>query len=314
MLTLVAELKNLGIEYIIIVDDGSSPDARVFFDTCEKEYGCHIERHESNKGKGEALKTIASHVAAKFGTEAGYVTADCDLQHSPNDILRVAECLNGSPGSLVLGCRDFSSKGVPLRSSFGNKLTSYVYWAITGLKVSDTQTGLRGIPGSYAARASIISGSRFEYEMNVLMDAAAQKLNFAEVPIATIYLEQNKASAYRSIVDSARIYKNIWGNAYPKIISSIADLALYAILAANLSPLSMPSAFMCYLAARALAAAQCYLLAAAARKDYSFALASLWRAIPVGIACSAAAAFGINPVLAKLACGVALNYLLYRLA
>jgi len=48
-------------------------------------------------------------------------------------------------------------------------------------------------------------GSRYEYEMNYLMDA----VHFAPVkyvPIETVYEDDNRASHFRPVVDSCRIY------------------------------------------------------------------------------------------------------------
>lgn len=52
------------------------------------------------------------------------ITADCDGQHTPEDVMRIAEAVKEHPDDLILGVRDFSvaadgSKG-PFRSRFGN--------------------------------------------------------------------------------------------------------------------------------------------------------------------------------------------------
>ncbi len=76
---------------------------------------------------------------------AGVVTADADGQHAPEDIERVADVLAAQPEALVLGARSFGDD-VPLRSRFGNILTRGIMHALLGRKLTDTQTGLRGIP------------------------------------------------------------------------------------------------------------------------------------------------------------------------
>ena len=47
--------------------------------------------------------------------------------------------------ALVLGVRDFSDNLVPRRSKFGNVITRNVLYSFVGVKVSDTQTGLRAM-------------------------------------------------------------------------------------------------------------------------------------------------------------------------
>lgn len=50
---------------------------------------------------------------------------------------------------MILGCRDFSRKNVPLRSRIGNRLTSLAFRLMFGMSPSDTQTGLQAIPTLY---------------------------------------------------------------------------------------------------------------------------------------------------------------------
>ena len=73
------------------------------------------------------------------------VTADADGQHAPEDILNVARAAAAHPGALVMGARQFSEQ-VPLRSRLGNNATKIVMRIVAGQRLSDTQTGLRGIP------------------------------------------------------------------------------------------------------------------------------------------------------------------------
>ena len=95
-------------------------------------------------GKGAALKTGIRAAAEYFPNDTGIVTADGDGQHLTKDILRVSEELSENPGSLVLGVRDFSGRNVPWRSRFGNRFTSFFFRITNGVRLSDTQTGLRG--------------------------------------------------------------------------------------------------------------------------------------------------------------------------
>ena len=59
------------------------------------------------------------------------ITADCDGQHTPEDVMRIAEAVKEHPDDLILGVRDFSvaadGSKVPFRSRFGN-MSSYEYF------------------------------------------------------------------------------------------------------------------------------------------------------------------------------------------
>jgi hypothetical protein len=76
----------------------------------------------------------------------------------------------GASDSLVLGCRTFRGE-VPLRSRIGNVATSAIMHALMGRKISDTQTGLRGIPTAFALRILRLEANGYEFELEMLIAA-----------------------------------------------------------------------------------------------------------------------------------------------
>ncbi len=76
---------------------------------------------------------------------AGVLTADSDGQHTPECISKVIDALKKNTESLVLGVRCFGLDEVPWKSRFGNKMTEKTFKYITGVHITDTQTGLREI-------------------------------------------------------------------------------------------------------------------------------------------------------------------------
>lgn len=215
---------------VVVVDDGSGPGSAHIFAQLRGEYGCEVLGHVRNLGKGAALKTAMAHALTAWPDCFGCVTADCDLQHSPRDILRVAEELEAHPDSLVLGTRSFSVETVPFRSRWGNRITSGVFRLKTGVACRDTQTGLRGIPRAQMARFLHTGGSRFEYEMNLLMEAAREKIPLRPVPIRTIYREGERSSHFRTVKDSLRIYAGILAFSASSLASAAVDLLLFSLL------------------------------------------------------------------------------------
>lgn len=190
---------------IVCVDDGSGADFdEIFARTAEY---AEVLRYPDNRGKGGALKHGMRHIMsdAQYSSFKYIVTADADGQHKPDDIAKVAREVE-AVGGLVLGVRFFTGK-VPLRSRFGNSVTRLVFALLSGKKISDTQTGLRGFEISefYAD----IAGERYEYEMNVLLTAAEEGVPIYEIPIETVYENNNEGSHFRPIRDSVRIYKTI---------------------------------------------------------------------------------------------------------
>ena len=160
------------------------------------------------------------------------MTADSDGQHTAASIRKCMEAMREHPLALVLGCRNFDQKDVPARSAFGNKLTRQVLQYLAGVSVSDSQTGLRGIPRGLMARLMNVSGERFEFETNMLLEAKAASVPILEVKIPTIYLEKNKRSHFRPVQDSIRIYGMFGKFLFSSLSSSVLDLLLFSLFCA----------------------------------------------------------------------------------
>ena len=228
---LVEELERRGFS-TVVVDDGSGEGYDRIFEDCA--YHATVLAHRENKGKGAALKTGLRFIDRSCKTPYTVVTLDADGQHSVNDAIRVCAMAERCLSALVLGCRSFSGEDVkvPKKSLFGNKLTRTVFRLSSGVDVSDTQTGLRAFSDRHVKRMCEISGDRYEYEMNVLMEYARQELQIREVPIETIYLDNNSSSHFRPVGDSARIYKEILKFSASSLICFGLDYLLFCLFSA----------------------------------------------------------------------------------
>lgn len=229
LINLINGLIEVGLNDIIIVDDGSGEEYRNIFDSAQS-MGCRVLCHAVNLGKGRALKTGMNYFLNEYPGYSGIVTADSDGQHSPEDILRTAEALEQNPDCLILGSRDFSKENVPKKSMLGNRITRTVFRYLTGLKLTDTQTGLRAIPNDFIHELLRISGEHFEYEMNMLIEAKKQDVRIIEIPIETIYIQNNETSHFNPFRDAVRIYALLGKFAFSSIGSAIIDVLLFALL------------------------------------------------------------------------------------
>jgi glycosyltransferase involved in cell wall biosynthesis len=202
LVDLVTSLRHRG-QTVVVVDDGSGPDHQPVFQQA-RALGCDVIGHLPNRGKGYALKRGFRHIATAYpGRDV--VCADCDGQHRLTDIAAVASAVREHRAGIVLGARRFAG-GVPLRSRFGNDVTRMVFRLSTGLRLQDTQTGLRAYPAWMLGWLQTIEGDRFEYELEVLLAARRAGVELHEVPIATIYLEENASSHFHPVRDSIRVY------------------------------------------------------------------------------------------------------------
>ena len=221
-------LREAGFQRIMIVDDGSDEQHQVHFARTEafpecfvihhernkgKHFArteafpeCFVLHHERNKGKGRALKDGFVEVLKRFPDAEGVITIDGDGQHLTKDIIACGNRMLQEGNQIILGCRDFDLPGVPPRSVAGNKTTSRMF-RLYGIRLSDTQTGLRAIPMRYLSRFTAIEGERFEYETNMLLKMKRRGIGFVEQPIETVYEDENLGSHYNAVKDSWRIFR-----------------------------------------------------------------------------------------------------------
>lgn len=229
LMNTVGELEALGFNDIVIVNDGSEKEYLQYFPDTEKHPCCTVLTHEINQGKGAALKTAFKFILESRPESRGVVTIDADGQHLVKDIEACVTAMQES-GKIILGSRDFSQPNVPPRSRFGNRSTSLVFLLFCGLRISDTQTGLRAIPKEYLPMFSSVKGERYEYETNMLLELKKQHLPYHEVEIDTVYIDDNQSSHFRPVRDSLRIYKPIIVYCMSSGLSTLTDLVVFFLL------------------------------------------------------------------------------------
>ena len=223
---LLQNVRNAGLT-AIVVDDGSG-DA--FFDILKQaaEFAV-VLTHPENYGKGRAIKTGLQYIEKHFGDDYTVVTMDADGQHQVSDAIRICEVAERQPDTLILGSRELRGN-VPPRSRFGNTVTRNVYSLSMGLRLHDTQTGLRAFSATLLLSLLDVEGERYEYEMNVLLDFAREKIPIKEVSISTIYINNNAGSHFDTLKDSYRIYKEIFKFSASSLVGFLVDYSFYGLL------------------------------------------------------------------------------------
>jgi glycosyltransferase involved in cell wall biosynthesis len=233
---LLEELCRAGIRPVILVNDGSGPEYDACFENALRiirPSGGVLLSHAVNQGKGRSLKDAFRYILQQMPEAAGCITADSDGQHTVACIQKCLQVFRDHPDELILGSRDFTSANVPAKSRQGNRISRFACRFLCGIAVSDTQTGLRGIPVSFMRRLLDIPGDRFEFEMEMLL-ASRDTLKIREVPIETVYdSRENHSTHFDPLRDSLRISR-VFGRVFGKFIfssvsSSVLDLALFAL-------------------------------------------------------------------------------------
>lgn len=304
----VRELTAKGFSKIILVDDGSSPQAKPIFQTLRSMPECDLLVHTVNMGKGRSLKDAFNYYYQKYANEySGVITADADGQHTPEDVLRLDEALLKYPDALILGVRDFDDPSVPWKSRFGNKMTRQVMRVLIGSvrqeesashakAISDTQTGLRAIPNRLITSYLTLAGERFEYETNMLIEALHAHTPMKEIGIQTVYIDDNKETHFRPLADSFAIYRQIFSTFFKYVLASLSsfliDYGIYSLLILLLGFLPLaPKIWLAAAAARILSSIYNYAVNRTvvfqAREDHKRTLEKYYALCILQLCCSA---------------------------
>ncbi|MFY9410024.1 MAG: glycosyltransferase family 2 protein [Methanosarcina flavescens] len=167
---------------VIVVDDGSSDRTA----EVAGKAGAEVVRHETNRGKGAALKTGFT-AAADLGADV-IVTMDSDGQHNPAEIPRLAAPIIDGTAEMVNGSRYLShkDKNTPIYRRVGQTILDTATNMNSGLKITDSQSGFRAFAAStkdvfrFNARGMAI-------ESEMLADAGRSGLRIKEVEIGVRY-------------------------------------------------------------------------------------------------------------------------------
>ena len=226
LISFIQSLEARGLR-VVVVNDGSGEDYLPLFHKIQEQSLAKVIHLEKNQGKGAALKAGLSYLNT-INDDFQVITLDADGQHSIQDALFLLQKSLENEGSLLLGSRA-QSKDSPLRSRIGNYLTKKVFSLTTGVKVEDTQTGMRAFSKQLIPKLLKIQGNRYEYEMNMLLDFAKEGIPIQEYPIETIYINDNEESHFDTVKDSIRIYSQILKFISSSLLSFCIDFLLYTL-------------------------------------------------------------------------------------
>ena len=192
---------------ILVVDDGSKDSTA----KSAKKAGAIVYSHPKSYGLAETFKTeISKSLELKPDI---IVHIDADFQYQPKEIQNlIKEIKNGN--DLVLGSRFKGTiEEMPFIKRLGNIAFSKVVSQITGLQISDAQTGFRAFTKNVAESVQITSNHTYTQEQ--IIRAVKQKFSIKEVPI---YFSKRDGKsrlignpfgyAIRALINIIRVYRD----------------------------------------------------------------------------------------------------------
>ncbi|MGD9131764.1 MAG: glycosyltransferase family 2 protein [Candidatus Bathyarchaeota archaeon] len=173
-------LEQLGVSYeILVVDDGSVDKSAHI----AQEMKAHVLK-EAHQGKGFALRSGFRQAKGEL-----VVTLDADGSHQPEEIPLVLKHLRENKADFVVGSRFLNSKvnqtKIPKINRTGNRIFNDLIGYLSGVQISDSQSGFRAIRSSLIKRMKL-SSHGYEVESEMLVKALRMGARVAEIPISFV--------------------------------------------------------------------------------------------------------------------------------
>ncbi len=180
---------------ILVIDDGSADNTA----QAAKKAGALVLRNKRNMGLAFTFRRGLER-ALEIGADI-IVNTDADMQYNQAQIPDLVRPILEGRADMVLGSRFRGTiESMPLRKRLGNMISSWAVRRISGLPVSDAQTGFRAFSREAALRMNVQSS--YTYTQETILQAASSRLAVEEIPIE-----------FRKRADESRLVSSVLGYA-----------------------------------------------------------------------------------------------------
>ena len=190
------------VDKVIVCDDGSQD----FTSKRAEQSGAVILKHEKNKGKGAAFKSLFNY-AKKINADI-MVTIDGDGQFLPEEINKLINPIIEKNVDVVIGNRHDSNKEMPIYRQVGNKMLDKITQLASNLPFNDTQSGFRSYSKKAIESINFFTDG-FGVDSEIIVDASNKGLKISEEKITVLYNTQGKTSTKDPITHSAGVITSL---------------------------------------------------------------------------------------------------------
>ena len=181
-------LANRATAEVIVVDDGSSDGTDVaVIQNAKRDERIKVIHHQTNRGKGAALRTAFEHVKAPI-----VIIQDADLEYDPSDYERVIAPIVSGYSSVCFGSRFMKASltNISVERRVANSVLTMLSNAATGLALTDMETCMKAFRTEVIRRVCIEEDG-FGVEPEITAKLACLGMRVREVPIS--YVARSKA-------------------------------------------------------------------------------------------------------------------------
>jgi len=226
------------VDWIIVVDDGSTDQTKQFADVATGARGEVISTQ--GLGVGGAIQVGSKHALTKFGTDCVVVVMAGDGQMDPADLSLIIEPIIEGKADHVKGNRWLhrdGPKGMPLIRRMGTWWLSRLTSLASGIRVRDSQCGYTATSGNMVEEWDWEGNWQgYGYPNWWLMEAGRRGFRITEVPVKSVYANESSGIRILKFFGSVSwmLWKGIWRRGFDWYIRGNETSVLLRISAATL--------------------------------------------------------------------------------
>ena len=232
-------------QHIVVVDDGSTDRTSKILSEFSN---IHVLTNKTNQGLGMTMKR-----GIEYATTLDIkviITFDADGQYRPIEIPKIAYMILTNGADLVLGSRFAGSiEKMGIGKKLGNRLMSFALSILLGLRITDGQTGFRGISKDLALSYQL--RGEYTYTQEMIIQARFQRKRIVEIPISFDKRISGKSRLIESPIDYAwkswltilrtlRDFQPIWFFGGFGIVSFLLGLFFFSITIVSSATIPVP--------------------------------------------------------------------------